>query len=116
MTGVQTCALPIYPRDIDQVRVGLPAHVKLTALNRRNQTPIEGEVNTVSADRLTDPQTGLAYYLARIELNSDSPGLMGVSLQPGMSTDVMIRTGARTPVEYLVAPITRYLDKALREK
>lgn len=106
----------IDPRDIDQVHVGLPAHVKLTALNRRNQTPIDGEVNTVSADRFTDPQTGAAYYLARVELNADSPGLMGVTLQPGMSTDVMIRTGARTPVEYLMAPITRYLDKALREK
>ncbi len=106
----------IDPRDIDQVRVGLPAHVKLTALNRRNQTPIEGEVNTVSADRLTDPQTGAAYYLARVELNADSAGLVDVTPQPGMSADVMIRTGARTPVEYLFAPITRYLDKALREK
>lgn len=106
----------IDPRDIDQVHVGLPAHVKLTALNRRNQTPIAGEVNTVSADRLTDPQTGAAYYLARVELDADSPGLTDVALQPGMSADVMIRTGARTPAEYLMAPITRYLDKALREK
>lgn len=106
----------INPRDIDQVRVGLPAHVKLTALNRRSQTPIEGEVNTVSADRLTDPQTGSAYYLARIELRANSLGLMDVALQPGMSADVMIRTGARTPVEYLMAPISRYLGKALREK
>ena len=72
----------IDPRDIDQVHTGLPAHVKLTALNRRNQIPIEGEVKTISADRLIDPHTGLAYYLARIELRTDSPGFTSVTLQP----------------------------------
>ncbi len=106
----------IDPLDIDQVKAGLPATVRLTALNVRTQVPIEGELKTVSADRLIDPKTGFAYYLARVELKPDSPGFSAVTLQPGMSADVMIRTGARTPWEYILAPITRAMDRAMREQ
>ena len=106
----------IDPLDIDQVEPGLPATVRLSALNRRTETVIEGELTTVSADRLTDPATGYAYYLARIELRRDSPELNSVTLQPGMSADVLIRTGARTPWDYLIAPIARNLNRSLREK
>jgi HlyD family type I secretion membrane fusion protein len=106
----------IDPLDVDQVEPGLPATVRLSALNRRTETVIEGELTTVSADRLTDPATGYAYYLARIELRRDSPELDSVTLQPGMSADVLIRTGARTPWDYLIAPIARNLNRSLREK
>ncbi len=106
----------IDPLDIDQVRAGLPATVQLTALNRRQRRAIDGEVSMVSADRLTDPTTGFAYYLARVELDPESPGFDAAVLQPGMSADVMIRTGIRTPWEYIVAPITRVLGRGLREQ
>lgn len=104
------------PRDIEQVHAGLPAHVELTAFNRRVRTPIEAVVRTVSADALNDPLTGASYYLARVELQPDSLQAQPVALQPGMTADVMIRTGARTPLEYLLEPITRSLGRALREE
>ena len=104
----------IDPLDIDEVHVDLPATVRLLALNRRTETVLEGEVKTVSADRLTDPVTGYSYYLARIELRADTSER--ASLQPGMAADVSIRTGARTPWEYLVAPIARNLNRSLREE
>ncbi len=104
------------PRDIEQVHAGLPAHVELTAFNRRVRTPIEGVVRTVSADALNDPLTGASFYLARVELQPDSLQAQPVALQPGMAADVMIRTGARTPLEYLLEPITRSLGRALREE
>ena len=104
------------PRDIEQVHAGLPAHVELTAFNRRVRTPIEGVVRTVSADSLVDPLTGVAYYMARIELQPESLLAQQAVLQPGMTADVMIRTGARTPLEYLLEPITRSLGRALREE
>lgn len=98
--------------DIDQVRPGLPANIGLWAVNRRSRTAIEGHLQTVSADRFVDPKNGFSYYLARVELSSDSPGLKSVTLQPGMSADVAIRTGARTPWEYFIAPIARNFNKA----
>ena len=105
----------IDPLDIDQVAEGLPATVWLSAVNRRTQKGIEGRVRTVSADRLTDPRTGMAYYLARIEMEAEAVERAAVPLQAGMSADVMIKTGARTAWDYLSAPILRSLSFALRE-
>ncbi|MDQ1901618.1 HlyD family type I secretion periplasmic adaptor subunit [Paracoccus sp. WLY502] len=105
----------IDPLDIDQVTEGLPATIWLSALNRRTQTGIEGRVQTVSADRLTDPRTGLPYYLARVEMEAAAVERSAVPLQAGMSADVMIKTGARTVWDYLSAPIVRSLSFALRE-
>lgn len=102
--------------DIDQVRPGLPANIGLWAINRRSRTAIEGYLHTVSADRFVDPKTGFSYYQARVELSSDSPGLKTVTLQPGMSADVAIRTGSRTPWEYFIAPISRSMSRALAQE
>ncbi len=106
----------IDPLDIDQVQAGLPVTVWLWALNRRDRAALEGRIETISADRLTDPNTGGSYYSARVELATDSPELRSVSLQPGMSADVMIRTGARSPWDYLMAPLKRALTNSLREQ
>lgn len=105
----------IDPRDIDQVRVGLPASVELTAFNHRVRAPVEGQVTTVSANSLTDPATSLRYYRARISVVPGSLQAHSIALQPGMAADVLIRTGSRPPLEYLLTPITRTLDHALRE-
>ena len=101
--------------DIDQVHVGLPVTVWLWAINRRNRAALDGKLQMVSADRVVDPKTSSAYYVARVEIIS-SPSNTSVELQPGMGADVMIRTGARTPWEYIKAPIARFIDWSLREK
>ena len=101
--------------DIDQVHVGLPVTVWLWAINRRNRAALDGKLQMVSADRVVDPKTSSAYYVARVEIDS-SPSNTSVELQPGMGADVMIWTGARTPWEYIKAPIARFIDWSLREK
>jgi membrane fusion protein, epimerase transport system len=101
--------------DIDQVQVGLPVTVWLWAINRRNRAALEGRLQMVSADRVVDPKTGSAYYVGRVEIDS-LPSDASVALQPGMGADVMIRTGARTPWEYIKAPITRFIHWSLREE
>ncbi len=105
----------IDPLDIDQVAVGLPATVWLSALNRRSQNGIEGRVQTISADRITDPRTGASYYLSRIELDPGDVERSDIPLQPGMSAEIMIRTGSRTTWEYVSAPIARAISRSLRE-
>jgi HlyD family type I secretion membrane fusion protein len=106
----------IDPRDIDRVRVGMPATVWFTALNRRSQAAVEGTVQTISADRIVDPRTGGAYYLSRIRLSQDDIQASGVPLQTGMSAEVMILTGARTTWDYISAPLRRGIARALREE
>ncbi|WP_048708997.1 HlyD family type I secretion periplasmic adaptor subunit [Microvirga massiliensis] len=101
--------------DIDQVQAGLPVTVWLWAINRRNRAALEGRLQMVSADRVVDPKSGSAYYVGRVEIDS-MPSDASVALQPGMGADVMIRTGARTPWEYVKAPIARFIQGSLREE
>ena len=74
-------------------------------------------VLSVSADRIEDERSGESYYLARIELTEDpGPALDGGSLYPGMPAEVMIVTGSRTALDYLLEPLTRTIQRSMREK
>ena len=112
------------PQDIYIVHAGLEAHVRFTSFNQRSAIPIAARVISVSADRLIsvsadrliDERSGLSYYLAKIELTED-PGeiLEGAELYPGMPAEVMIVTGSRTALDYLLRPITSGLRRSMRE-
>lgn len=106
----------VSPQDIDIVRAGLAAQVRFTALSQRNSVPVDGEVVSVSADRLSDQFTPEGYYLARIGLPAGiKASLGGVTLQPGMQAEVMIVTGANTALGYFMKPIAESFNRAFRE-
>ena len=104
------------PKDIDVVRAGQDAFVRLTAFSQRNRQPLKGEVVSVSADSLVDEATGLTYYLARVSLPdiADTDYADG-ELYPGMQAEVMIEVGARSPINYLLQPIQESMNRAMRE-
>lgn len=102
--------------DIDSVRAGLPAQIRLVAYRQRWTPTVDGVVETVSADRLEDSRTGEAFFIARVRIDPASLAtLPDVSLYPGMPAEVLILTGARTPFDYMIAPITTSLTRAFRE-
>jgi HlyD family secretion protein/epimerase transport system membrane fusion protein len=105
------------PKDIDVVHPGLTAQVHLTAFSSREQPRIDGVVRTVSADRLTDPRTGVAYYLARVEVDRASLRRFSTHarLVPGMPADVLIVTGERTMFDYLFEPFRNVLRRSFHE-
>jgi membrane fusion protein, epimerase transport system len=106
----------VSPQDIDVVRAGLAAQVRFTALSQRNTVPVDGEVVSVSADRLSDQFTPEGYYLARIGLPAGIQEFLGdVTLQPGMQAEVMIATGANTALGYFMKPIAESFNRAFRE-
>lgn len=107
----------VQPTDIDVVHPGLTAQVRLSAFNQRVTPTVDGTVTWVSADRLTDESTGEIYYTARVDLNDpNDPRLKGLTLQPGMPAEVLIRTGERTLVQYLVSPVSQSLNRSLTEQ
>jgi HlyD family type I secretion membrane fusion protein len=107
----------VQPQDIDVVREGLEASVRLSAYKARFVPPITGKVTNVSADRFDDPQRGMAYYKARVVVDSDELShLENVELYPGMPTDVLIVTGERTLLQYLFSPIRESFSKSFREE
>ena len=76
-----------------------------------------GVVENISPDRFTDERTGISYFVARIEINPKQiENLKGVELSAGMPADVMIVTGARTLLGYILSPIGDSFRQAFREQ
>jgi HlyD family type I secretion membrane fusion protein len=105
--------------DIDIVHAGLPARIRLSAYKARKVPVLDATVISVSADRVVDKNTGAAFYLARVEVDEDEMKnhlSEHVELYPGMPADVLIVTGSRTLLSYLMTPITDSMFHAFREQ
>jgi HlyD family type I secretion membrane fusion protein len=106
----------IRPEDINHVRTGSEADVRLTAYQQRTTPLVPGSVIYVSGDRLVDQQSGAPYYVVQIDVPADALAQAGnLKLQAGMPAEVFIRTDSRTAADYLLAPVTSYLRRAMRE-
>lgn len=106
----------VSPMDIDRVREGLLAQVRFSAFKQALAPKVEGKVINLSADKLTDERTGTSYYQAEIEITPESYEKLGnIELLPGMPAEVLINTGQRTVVEYLLQPITMAFSRAFIE-
>jgi epimerase transport system membrane fusion protein len=105
----------IRPEDINYVRPGSEADVRLTAYKQRTTPLVQGAVTYVSGDRLVESQTGMPFYVVHVDVPSEKLAEGGLRLQAGMPAEVFIRTDARTTFDYLVAPITSYFRRAMRE-
>jgi HlyD family type I secretion membrane fusion protein len=109
----------VRPQDIDHVKVGQEASIRLTALNRRTTPTLTGKVLYVSADALPDDlQTvqGREVYVVRIALDEEQPPPMqNFKPKPGMPAEVYIKTAERTFFEYLMQPIRDSMARAFRE-
>lgn len=107
----------VSPSDIDVVAAGLEATVHLTAYSSRGMPRVTGTVKSVSADRVTDEATGQSYYLARVEVPPSELESLdeGVVMTPGMPAEVLIVTGKRTVLAYLMEPFMAAFRRGLRE-
>jgi len=105
----------IRPEDINHVRPGSDADVRLTAYQSRTTPLVPGSVTYVSGDRLVEQQTGQPYYIVHIDVPEKALATSSLRLQAGMPAEVFIRTDTRTALDYLLAPVTTYLRRAMRE-
>ena len=107
----------VQPQDIDSVRLGQEAMLRLSAFNTRTTPEIAGEVSRISADVSQDPKTGLAYYTARIRIAPDQrERLAGLRLVPGMPVEAYLQIGERSVMSYLTKPLADQIAKAWRER
>ena len=107
----------IRPEDINRVQRDQPADVRFTAFKQRTTKLVHGKVAYVSADRLVDKATGAPYYSALIETDPQSLAAAGdLKLVAGMPAEVYIRGHERTPLEYLIEPVSQVLHRAARER
>jgi HlyD family type I secretion membrane fusion protein len=106
----------IRPEDINHVHAGSEADIRLTAYKQRTTPLVQGSVTYVSGDRLVDTQTGAPYYVVHIGV---PPGALAdagnLRLQAGMPAEIFVRTDQRSALDYLLAPVTSYLRRGMRE-
>lgn len=110
------------PMDIDVVRVGQVAHVRLVVFKSRVVPVLNGKVVRISPDLVTEntPRGPVQGYRARIEIDKGDLEVVsntkGVELYPGMPVNVSVVIGTRTLLRYLLDPITQTFEKALIEQ
>lgn len=102
--------------NVDEVSIGQPVTLRFSAFASRTTPEVFGQVTRVSADSLTDEATRVPYYRAEVMLNpGEIDKLGGLVLIPGMPVEVYIRTGERSPMAYLLKPLSDYFNRAFRE-
>ncbi len=107
----------VAPESIDRVRRGQEAMVRFSAFNARTTPELAGAVERVSADRTIDEATGQPWFTVEIAVSArELERLDGRALIPGMPAEVFVRTAGRTPLSYLVKPLTDHMRRALREE
>lgn len=111
-----TIQAKVAPSDVDQVVMGRPARLILSAFNRQTTPELTGTVVNVAADVTVDVKTGTTYYNTRIEMDDKSRRLVGdLKLVPGMPVEVFLSTGDRTALSYLMKPLSDQMNRAFRE-
>lgn len=105
------------PKDIDQVRVGQPAKLRLSALNTRLTPEVSATVTQISADRLVDQVTHEPYFRAKLKIaDALPPGVKAEQLYPGTPVEAFINTGDRTFFQYLARPMMDSFARAFAER
>ncbi|MBK0398698.1 HlyD family type I secretion periplasmic adaptor subunit [Limibaculum sp. M0105] len=106
----------IDPTNIDEIAPGMEAVVRFPAFSSRTTPELNGSVARISPDVHVDEQARRSYYRGEALLDEgEIERLEGRELMAGMPVEVFIQTGARTPIAYLMKPLTDYFNRAFRE-
>jgi protease secretion system membrane fusion protein len=115
----------IAPHLIDKVHTGLVANVQFASFANSPQLVVPGRIESVSGDILSEmaPAPGQpaaaaqSYYLARIAITGEGMKELGHrKMQPGMPVQVVIKTGERTMLTYILHPLIKRMSASLKEE
>ena len=102
---------------IDKVHLGLHVDLIFSAFNQNKTPNIPGIVIRVSADRLTDEQTGEPYYNLKTKVTPEGMKLLvHHQIRAGMPVEIFIKTGERSLMNYLFKPILDRLHASMSEE
>lgn len=105
------------PHLIDRVASGQPVDIRFSSFAHSPHLVVGGRVQTISADLLTDPQSNVSYYLARVTVTAAGMrALGGRHLQPGMPCELIFKTGERSLLTYLLHPLVKRMSASMKEE
>ncbi len=106
----------VRPADVDQLRLGQPARVTFSGLDRQTTPDVSGTLIFISADLATDQHTGQTYYRIKVKLDAASlAGTHALALKPGMPAEVYVQTGDRSILSFIIKPMLDQIRNAFRE-
>ncbi len=109
----------VHPHLINSVEPGLLTDVRFSSFAHSPQLVVEGKVVSVSADLLADqgPMGPISYFLVRVQITPAGMKTLGRhQMQPGMPAEVIIKTGERTLLTYMLHPLTRRVAASMTEQ
>jgi membrane fusion protein, protease secretion system len=108
----------ISPHLIDKIQTGLPTDIRFNTFAHSPQMVVQGKVLSVSGDLLADPSNPqFLYYLARVQVTPEGMKTLGArQMQPGMPAEIVIKTGERSMLTYLLQPLTKRMAASLKEE
>lgn len=105
------------PHLIDRVSVGERTDVRFNTFAHTPQLVVDGKVMSVSGDLLTDQPTGMTYYLARVNVTPEGMKILGDrQMLAGMPAEVVIITGERSMLVYLLRPLLKRMASSMKEE
>jgi HlyD family type I secretion membrane fusion protein len=106
----------ISPTEIEHLRIGQSAEIRFPSFHSRKLPVLLGSLEFISRDRLIDDATRQPYFLVIVSLDKVSlPEDYRARVIAGMPAEVIVATGERTALNYLMAPLTDSLRRSLRE-
>ena len=107
------------PTVIDRVKTGDLTEVRFSSFANSPTLVVHGRVASLARDAISE-QAGnavITYYLARVELTKEGLQALGDrNMQPGMQAEVLIKTGERSLLTYLLHPLTKRIASAMTEE
>lgn len=111
-----TIEAKISPYDIDQLSIGQHATLRFSAFNAQTTPQLNGKLEHVSAERVTDERSGQSWYKARIDVSEQERKRLGdLKLIPGMPVEVFVQTRERSLLSYITKPLRDQFSRAFRE-
>lgn len=105
------------PHLIDRVAPGKLTDVRFSAFAHSPALVLEGKVDSISSDLIFDQASNTSYYLARISLTPEGLKTLGNrQMQAGMPAEVIIKTGERTVLEYIMHPLLKRIAATMKEE
>ena len=107
------------PQVIDRVAVGDETDVRFSGFANSPQLVVKARLVSLSGDALTEQISGntISYYLGRVEVTPEGFKELGNRvLQPGMPAEVLIKTGERSLLTYLLHPLTKRIAASMKEE
>jgi epimerase transport system membrane fusion protein len=116
-TGAFAIKARLKASDGIEVFEGMEAELRILSAQGRKLPIIHGVVRNRSADARPDPATSMSYYDIDVAIaESDLPIMADLRLLPGTPVEVIVPTGKRTALEYMLEPISVSLRHGMREK